>query len=409
VIDSRSVPAPLRSIALRTDRVRALLGLSIPDQRIAELLKSIELEVVAATAGSLQVTIPSFRFDLEREVDLIEEVARLHGLDQITPVPSAAAPNPNASDKPVREMSALRNWCIHLELQEAVTYSLISEALLDLFDRGDAASRIALPRPVTVDQAILRTRLTPQIVETLGRNRARQISQAAIFEIGTVYHRDATEQYRETRHLAAGLMGRPSAGGVLNRKPPTREEMFGAIKGLWEQVAASSRLTGWKLDPAAVPFLEPGYSFSISIGGNAAGWLGLILPGILKEWRLNDPIGVVEINASLVAHHTAERITYKPVPAFPSVSRDVALVADQNLRHEDLVAAMKKAGPAELESIELFDIFTGASLGTGKRSLAYSLTYRSASRTLTDDEVNGYHDEVKGALKRTLNVEIREN
>lgn len=409
VIDIQREPAPLRKISLRTEKVRSLLGLQIPDQRIAEVLASIELHVSAAQNGVIEATIPGFRFDLEREVDLIEEVARLYGLDQITPVPSAAAPNPNANDSAVREVASLRNLCIHLGLQETVTYSLVSEELMNLFDRGDAASRIALPRPVTTDQAILRTRLTPQIVETLGRNRARQISQAAIFEIGTVYHRDAATHYRETRHLAAGLMGRPASGGVLNRKAPSREEMFSAIKGLWEQIAAQHRASGWKLAPAPVPFLEPGYSFTISIGENTIGWIGLIAPAIRKEWRLSEPVAVFEINAAPVAHHAAERISYKPVPAFPSVSRDVALVADQSLRHEELVAAMKQAGPAELESIELFDIFTGASLGAGKRSLAYSLTYRSASRTLTDDEVNGYHNEVKGALRRNLNVEIREN
>ena len=410
VIDVRGEPAPAREIALRPDRVRALLGTGISTERIVEVLRSIELVVSDPSDSSdVLVKIPSFRFDLEREVDLIEEVARLHGLDQIAPVPSAAAPNPKADDTPVRQVSGLREECIHLGLQETVTYSLVSEALMNLFDANDASSRIALPRPVTTDQAILRTRLTPQLVETLGRNRARQITQASIFEVGTVYHQDGVGKYHETRRLGIGLMGRPQSGAMLQRKTPTREEMFGWIKGLWERIAEHQRVREWSIEPDALPFMEPGYGFKISIHGQPAGWLGLIAPAIRKEWRLTDPVAVLEVNVSPVAHHAPERISYQPVPNYPSVSRDVALVADASIRHEDLIAAMKKAGPPELENIHLFDIFSGASVGAGKRSLAYSLTYRSAQRTLTDDEVNVYHEAVKRELKQGLNIEIRES
>lgn len=411
VIDLHREPAPPRIISLRLDRVRSLLGTNVSNERIIEVLRAIELEVsepVDSADPRVSVTVPSFRFDLEREVDLIEEVARLHGLDQITPVPSAAAPNPSADDTPVRQMSALRKQCIHLGLQETVTYSLVSEALLNLFDPSDADRRIALPRPVTADQAILRTSLTPQLIETLGRNRARQIAQASIFEIGTAYHQDAEARYTETRRLGIGLMGRPQHGDLLQRKPPAREEMFGWIKGLWENLAAHQRLGTWSLEPAALPFLEPGYGFTLRIDGLTAGWLGLIAPALRKEWRISDPVAVLEVDAAQLAHRVAPRIVYQPVPVYPSVSRDVALVADAAIRHDDLVAAMKKAGPPELETIQLFDIFTGPSVGEGKRSLAYSLTYRAGGRTLTDDEVNVYHEHVKRELKQTLKVDIRE-
>lgn len=410
VLDVHGEAAPAREITLRPDRVRQLLGTGISTERIVEVLRSIELEVPDVSGQSdLRVKIPGFRFDLEREVDLIEEVARLHGLDQIEPVASAAAPHPTADDAPVRRVSALREHCIHLGLQEAVTYSLVSESLMNLFDPGDAGQRIVLPRPVTTDQAILRTSLTPQLVETLGRNRARQIAQASLFEIGAVYHRDDANHYREARHLGIGLMGRPQSGDLLQRKPPSREEMVGWIKGLWERIASHQRVGHWSIVPDARPFFEPGYGFALTIDGQPAGWMGLIAPAIRKEWRLNDPVGVLEVDVAPVAHHTPARIAYQAVPTFPSVSRDVALVADVSIRHEDLVAAMRKAGPPELESIQLFDIFTGASLGAGKRSLAYALTYRSSSRTLTDDEVNVYHEQVKRELKTSLAVDIRES
>lgn len=408
LIDIRTVTHPPHAIRVRFDRVRSLLGTDISDDRIVEVLSSIELTVSHRESDSATFAIPSFRFDLEREVDLIEEVARLHGLDNIIPVASAAAPNPLANDTTVRQVSALRNHLIHLGLQETVTYSLVSEELLNLFDRGDAESRIALPRPVTTDQAILRTHLTPQLLETLGRNRARQITQAAVFEIGTAYHRGEGDIYGETRRFGVGLMGRPLAGGVVTRKAPSRDDMFGWIKGVWERVAAFHRITDWSLIPEAVPYLEAGYGFRLHIDGKPAGRMGLITPAIRKEWRITDPVGVLEVDIAPVAWRTQPRIAYKPVPNFPSVSRDIALVASTGLAHDVIVAAIKKFGPPELELVELFDIFTGESVGKDKRSLAYSLTYRSDARTLTDEVVNGYHENIKSAIKQELKVEIRE-
>lgn len=409
VVDVRSPAADARRITLRFDRVRSLLGTDVDEARILSLLRSIELETGTPADGATDVTIPSFRFDLEREVDLIEEIARLHGLDRIPPVPSAAAPNPQADDTPVRQVSALRDFMNHLGLDEIVTYSLVPETLMNLFDPGDQDKRIVLPRPVTTDQAILRTQLTPQIVETLGRNRARQIDRASVFEIARVYERDRAENYTETRRLGVGLMGRPQTGGLLQRKTPSREEMFGWIKGIWERIAGQYRIGQWSMAPASLTFLESGYGYALSIDGKIAGWIGLVAPTIRKEWRLTDPVAVLEVDVAPVAHRPSPRISYQAVPSYPGVSRDVAMVADISLRHEDIVSAIKKFGPPELENIELFDIFTGAAVGKNKKSVAYSLTYRSSSRTLTDEEVNGYHNNVKSALKQKLNVEIRES
>lgn len=411
VVDVRVPPVPLREIDLRLDRVRSLLGAEVEDARILEVLQSIELKTGTPSGGRVRVTIPHFRFDLEREVDLIEEVARLHGLDQIPPAPSSCPPIHGADDTPVQQVEQVRALLIHLGLQEIVTYSLVPEAQMNLFDPADADQRIVLPRPVTADQAVLRTRLTPQLVETLGRNRARQVHQAALFEIGKVFHqriREGKSSRQESLHLGVGLMGRPQTGAMLLRQPPTPEEMFRWVKGVWERVAEAHRLEDWKLEPSSLPFFEKGFGCDLVLHGQPAGWLGLVSAAIRREWRLNDPVGILEVMASPVAHRAPARVQYQAVPAYPSVSRDVALVADATLHHETIVAAIRKAAPPELEQVQLFDIFSGGALEKGRRSLAYALTYRSSARTLTDDEVNGYHNSVKEVLKRELNVEIRE-
>jgi phenylalanyl-tRNA synthetase beta chain len=411
-VDVAAPATPPRTVTLRGDRARSLLGIDLDDRAMADLLRAIELDVASAPDHTLAVTIPSFRFDLEREVDLIEEIARLHGLDNIAPVPSLAPP-PADENRTVREVSALRERLIALGLQEIITYSLVSEPLMNLFNPADAPARIALPRPVTTDQALLRTALLPQMVETLGRNRARQVTRAALFEIGTVYHlapAGTDHPYRETRRLAIGLMGRPAAGGILDRKPPTREDMFAWCKGLWERIAAAYRLGDTaRLEPSDQPPFEPGYGFTLLIDGQPAGTLGLAAPAIRKEWRLHDPVGLLELDVAPLAHRPATTPVYHPVPTFPAVVRDVALVADAALPHARITDAMRRAAPPELEQIDLFDIFMGDAIGPGRRSLAYALTYRSPARTLTDDEVNGYHDKVKQTLKQELGVEIRES
>jgi phenylalanyl-tRNA synthetase beta chain len=392
--------------ACRFDRVCSVLGADIPGERIAEVFTRLEIPVHSQDASSCVVAPPSFRADLESEIDLIEEVARIHGLDRIPEAPPRALIDPAASDRRMQSVQALRRNLIGLGLQEIQNYSLVTEGLLELFEPGGAARRVVLPNPISADQSVLRTSLIPQMVETLGRNRAHQIESACLFEAGRVYTKGGDGKPCEEERLAVGLMGR---SGEQTRRPVDAGEMFLWIKGVWERLAEAQQISGWEISLSDAPWWQKGCGLSLALKGRTLGGLGIIKPEIRREWRLVDPVAVLDVAVEPLVRDALRTGTYAAIPSFPCIVRDVALVVDAAVKNEDILRVIRRAAPPELERADLFDIFTGASLGAGRKSLAYSLTYRSAMRTLTDEEANAYHDCVKNELKRELAAEVRES
>jgi phenylalanyl-tRNA synthetase beta chain len=342
-------------------------------------------------------------------VDLAEEFARLHGLDRI-PLPESprAQRVPGADDRPAQAAFACRQQLAGLGLREIMNYSLVSERLLNLFDPGDAPRRVALSNPISAEQTILRTALLPQLVETLGRNRARQIGEAALFEMGRVFFRGPDGTPAEDERLAVGLLGPAGRTGLDRRRPASAEEAFLWIKGLWEALAGALGLPGAAVRRGVHPALDPETAAELVAGGAAVGIIGLVRPDLALEWRLADPVAVLEARLAPLLQGFGARRACAAVPVYPCVVRDIALIVDQRVTHADVLAAVRRGAPPELERAELFDVFTGPSIGAGRKSLAYSLTFRSAERTLTDDEANRYNEKVKGVLKQELQAEIRE-
>jgi phenylalanyl-tRNA synthetase beta chain len=402
-----AAPQP-STIICRFDFVRDVTGVSASDAEIRGVFERLQLGVADRAAGSIAVTVPLFRRDLEREIDLVEEFARIHGLDKIpTPAPRAVMDS-GSGNLEIRARRRLRDALAGLGLSEILNYSLVSEPLLDLFDTHDHPRRVAIPRPLSADQSVLRPSLIPQLVETLGRNRSRQTEEGALYEIGRVFQRDAQGQVVESEHLAIGLMGPVGRHDFAKRKAVEPAEAFQWLKGMVEQLCTALRITGWKTHAANVPYAEAGSSVELLVDGKPAGTLAIVARRIRKEWRLFDAVAVAELSVPALLAHALDLRGYRDLPAHPSVARDVAMIVPDAVRHEDIVACIKKAAPRELENIALFDIFTGAAIGAGRRSVAYSLTYRAADRTLTDEEANGFHEKVKTALRAELSAELRE-
>ena len=408
VIDAFPRPRAAGKVACRIDRMRTLLGLDVSGEQAARVLQSLELPVVQADAELITVDVPSFRVDLEQDVDLVEEFARIHGLDKIPAPPPRAEVVPGADDRPVQAVAACRACLVGLGLREVMNYSLVSEQLLDQFDAADAARRLVLPNPVSADQGILRTHLAPQMVETLGRNLARQISEAGLFEMGRVYFIDAEGRPAEENRVAVGLMGPVGRTGPERHRALDEEEMFLWVKGIWESLAKALNVGAWSQGETSCAYMEAGRAASILVGGEAAGVVGLVRGDLRRAWRMAGPVGILELRLAPILAGVFARKPFAPLAQFPSISRDAALIVAQNVRHEQIMEVVRRVAPKELERIELFDIFSGAGIAAGKKSLAYSFTYRSLTRTLTDDEANGFHESVKDALKRELGVDIRE-
>ena len=404
VIDSAPTAAPLRQVSLRWSVLRDLTGVNADAGDALRIFASLGLGVVSHDEQGALLAIPTFRGDLEREVDLVEEFIRIHGLDQI-PVPAPAARIvPGATDGVYAGHRALREALTGLGLTQAMHYSLTAPKLLDLVDSGAAAQRIVLPNPISADQSVLRTSLLPQMVETLGRNKSRQNHDVALFELGRVFLAGSGGNVEETR-LAIGLMGAVGREPLNRRKSPAAGEVFGWAKGIVESLIVRGQPV-LSFRSAAFPCFEAGQSAEILAGDRVIGRMGLLKAAIRQEWRMQDPVALVEIDpAPFVAAAAAPPVVVS-VPSFPSTSRDAALIVTAGVRHDDILAVVAKNRPALLESVELFDVFEGAPVPEGKRSMAYSFVYRATDRTLTDEEANAVHEEMKKQLREGVPAEI---
>jgi phenylalanyl-tRNA synthetase beta chain len=408
VVDVYPKPRTEPKIGCRFDRVRSLMGLDVPSSQIVDILESLGLPVTDKSDQACTVQAPTFRVDLEAEVDLIEEVARIHGLDKLPAPAPRAEVVPGADDRPVRAEMSCRNNLVGLGLREVMNYGFVADKLLDLFNPLDADRRVALPNPVSLEEGALRNALTPQMLDTLGRNFAHQLAEAALFELGRVFFLTPDGRPGEESRLAIGLMGPVGRTGLDRHRPVQPEEMFLWVKGIWEQLARAQGILRWELIETMRPHLEDGRAAALIVGGQDIGVLGLVKAGIRREWRITGPVAVLEVRTAPLLEHVFDGKALAPLAQYPAVARDAALIVGEGVKHEDVLKIVRKAAPKELERVELFDIFSGGGIGAGRKSLAYSFTYRSLTRTLTDEDANRYHEQVKDALKKELGVEVRE-
>ena len=405
VIDVCSELPARPAITCRFAKVRDLIGVDIANDAITSIFEGLELGVTDVTSESCVVNVPSWRFDLEREVDLIEEIARIHGLDQIPAPAPRGVIVPDADNPEDTARRELRERLAGFGLNEAMHYSFVATQQMDRFDSGDTDQRIVLPNPISTDHAVLRTSLVPQLCEALGRNRARQIQAASLFELGRVFIKDEDGSYLEQTRLAIGLMGEAGneSGGGLEP-----EAMFLQLKGLFEQLTDAVSCTPPRYTDGERPWLESGSALEITIRGRTAGVMGILKASIADEWRIADAVGVLEIDADALLSGFYSKKSYSTVPIYPSVSRDVAMLVDESIRHENVIKVMRNKAPAELTGIRLFDIYRSKSIGSQRKSMAYTLVYQSPDRTLTDEEVNQMHDKVKARLVKELSADVRE-
>ncbi len=415
-----AVPQPVR---LRTNRVRSVLGCDVSDAEIDDILRILNFTIEPGDKdGERRVTVPSFRMDVSIEEDLIEEIARLHGLDKIPAAAPFARLIPDAVDQPVRDALRCRNLLSGMGLQEIVNYSFVSHKFLDLFlPEETAGKRLVIPHPVSAEHAVMRPSLIPQMMETLGRNLSRQVMESSLFESGRVFRIAGDGGWDEADRLTIGLMGPVGRPPLDKQRPVEAQEIFLWLKGivenllLWQRVVPPQKLERAGLTPVldqqalSHPCFEPGQAVSLCLDGRHLGVMGIISRNIAAHWRCHTPIAVAEMDVTPLLPPESQRAPQlKPAPAFPAVRRDLAMILEQDLSHERILAVIAENAPPELTSVRPFDIFTGRGIGPGLKSLAYAFTYRADDRTLTDEEVNRMHQAICESVRKRLPVTMRE-
>ncbi|OVE75974.1 phenylalanine--tRNA ligase subunit beta [bacterium E08(2017)] len=394
-------------VSLRFQRARDLIGVDISDDEMVSILKSLGLSVVEQNAEACDVEVPTFRHDLDIEADIIEEVARMHGLDALpVNVPSAVVV-PDADDSATKAVEACREAMTALGCSEIMNYSFLSVGLLDIFGEDDD-DRVMLPNPVSEDYSVLRNSLIPHMGQALGSNLAHQVENTRLFEIGRVFMKTKYGDIAEAERLCVGLMGNVGASGMLGgQAAPSDEDIFLWAKGIIEQLCSVLKSGELTFSDCSAGMYEEGCAVTVEIDGEACGAMGLLSKKIRGEWRMTGPVAVAEMSVEQLVKNVFSKPVLEPVPSYPSITRDMALLVPQGVTHEQVMEVVEKSAPPELTDVSLFDIYTGKGIGDGKRSLAYSLVYRSLKRTLTDEDANSYHEKIKSALKKKLNVEIR--
>jgi phenylalanyl-tRNA synthetase beta chain len=396
-------------VTLRFKRVNDVIGVELTQEEMLTLLTSLGLQVVSKQADTALFKIPSWRLDLTLEADLIEEIARLHGLDSIPDRMPRSTAISSQDDRPFYVRANCRQTLLSMGFSEGMHYSFLAAQELDMFDKRNAKGRAVLPNPVSADYGVLRDSLLPQLVASLGRNAARQVEKAGLFEMGRVFFLDEAGQPKEEERVSLGLMGPFGRSAIDSRRVVSNEEALLWLKGAIENLVAA--LHAGKLDfaPVTHPGMDAGYALEISLNKSVIGVMGAVSSTLRHQWRMTTAMVVAELKLAPLLVGTPTGGAIKPIPQFPAVHRDIAFVATAALSHADVLTTIRKAGPAELTAISLFDIFQSKEMAKeGKRSLAYSLEFRSPDKTLTDEVVNVAFNKIIAALKSELKVEVRE-
>ena len=413
-VDSRNTPLNA-DVTLDFGRARKLIGIDIGNDAMVYILKSIGLEPRGnvshyAAAKSVSFAIPSWRWDLELEADLVEEIARLYGLDNIPDaMPSAPSVSP-LSDAQFRAKAKVRETCLALGFSEAMHYSFLSAKELDEFDAREETkrTRLAIPDPVSAEYGVMRDSLLPQMYGSLGRNASRQLDSALLFEIGKVFSSVAPKTPAgakpvpcEKERLSLGFLGPVGREALRRRLPLGEEEAVLWMKGAVEELLARTHAGKVEFEPAEHPAFANGAALTVKLNGRAIGVLGAVSARLRHPFRLTTQMALCELDLKPLLKNVSQTGRVSPAPQFPSVRRDIALNVGDGVSHADIVGVIRANGGRELVKVELFDVF--------KSSRAYSLEFRSGERTLTDEEVGTAFRRIVDALKSTAGIEVRES
>jgi len=387
-------PRPFKppKIMVRCERVNKILGTSVTRDDMLDIMKRLGIEVLQEETRAFTVIPPSYRRDLEREIDVVEEVARFHGYDRIPVTIPKIHISGEGTDKRHEYISSVKNVLMVEGFTEAVNYSFMNYEALDMisFASDDPRRRIlTLRNPLNREESCLRTTLVPSLIQNLVFNVSTGSRDIRLFEISRVYMNKGKPLPDEEHHLGV-LYFKEKGPSLWKEETPD----FFLVKGVLESLMRGLRIHGCTFEPSTEPFLYPGKSCDIRVSGVRIGFLGLLHPLIVENLNLKvsrTDIVLSEINLDLLFNFVPETARYTPLPKYPGIERDIALIVDESLPAFTLMSEIR-AYPSELiEDVALFDFYKGKNIPEGKKSLAFTVRYRAKERTLTDSEIEELH------------------
>jgi phenylalanyl-tRNA synthetase beta chain len=385
----------METLAFRPDKINAFLGTDIPTNEMVKIFDALEIKT---DLDKMTVTPPSFRPDLEGEADIAEEVARFYGYDKI---PVTLLSGEATCGKKTERQKAQDVICEALTAQgmfEIYTYTFTSPSIFDKLNipaDSDLRNVVKITNPLGEDTSVMRTTTIASMLEILARNYNYRNASARLFEIGKVFIPTAPDKLpNEPVKITMGMYG--------------DNVDFYDIKGICESMLAKLNVNGVKYEAVTDnPTFHPGRCAKISAGGKTLGVIGEIHPSVGRKYGIETPVYIGELDFENVFLNSKNDIKFKELPKYPAVTRDIAMLVDKTVPVAQIEEIIRKASGKTLESITLFDVYEGAQIPEGKKSVAYSAVYRASDRSLTGEEVQKVFDKVVKNLEYQLGAQLR--
>ena len=406
---------PAREVTLRASQVSALLGTGVPAEETRRILEALGFKVLAEKDGEVRYRVPTWRVDVERAEDLIEEVARIRGYDRIPVTLPASAARLSSTPPEVEVERRVRAAVAGAGLDEVVNYSFVSPKELPwttprpLAEHGQPVRAIQLVNPLSVEQSVMRTGLAQSLLENLARNLRHQVDRVRLYELGRHYGQaenggiGTAPVAKESLEVAGVLWGRRHPRGWTEKDAPA--DFFDA-KGVVEKILSALRIDA-VFEPAEFAPFHPRATAKVSAGGQLLGYVGELHPRTAKVLGLPSGVFLFGLDIAALVKAAALVPAYAGLSKFPAVLRDLAVVVPAELRNEEVRQVILDVGAPLVEEASVFDVYTGKPIPEGKKNLAYALSYRAKDRTLTDVEVNQAHAKIVEEVNRRLGAILR--
>lgn len=383
-------------VKVRKDRINKVLGIDLSQTDMCEIFKRLEMEIVSEGDGYMNIKPPTVRQDLPEEVDFIEEVARIYGYDRL-PV---TLPRSNTEFKKTRKQQLrdlTKDTLVAMGVSEVQTYSFVSPKSIEnigIPKDSNKANVIRLINPLGEENSVMRTSLTPNMLEVLGRNYSRNNLKVRAFELGNTFLSVKGGGSDESDSLVVSCYG--------------ENESFFTLKGIIEELLGMLGIYSAEYIPDDKTALyHPGRCAIIMKDGKEIGMIGEVHPDVAEIYGLSSRVYSSELNFELIVKIADTEKGYTPLPKYPSTSRDIALIVDEDVTVGEIEKIISENGGKILEDVKLFDVYRGKQVDEGKKSVAFALTYRSDDGTLTDQEVSKVHDLILSRLEDKINAVLR--
>ncbi|PJC46441.1 MAG: phenylalanine--tRNA ligase subunit beta [Candidatus Omnitrophica bacterium CG_4_9_14_0_2_um_filter_43_12] len=395
IIDIGKKSITQANVLVNFQKVNDVLGTNVPTKEISRILKALGLKSGKTSKAGAVFTIPSWRRDLKKEEDLIEEIIRIYGYDKICTDSVFIPMQPDLA-------RIISDTLVSFGLNEAITYSLVDKVLDDIFQPAPLVAAIKIKNPLSSDFAVLRRNIIAGILNAAKWNLNRNINDIKLFEIGPVYHSEKLDR-QEENHIVICLSGTRRDNWQDGVNPVD----FYYLKGITDSLFKKLGVSNYDIKPGQSGIFQAEQSAEIMIKGEPAGFLGKVEKGLLKKIDIDKDCFVCQINMDILVKHVELKKRFTALPKFPVVYRDISTLAKIETPLGDIVNMIKETAGDIIKEIKLFDVYKGEQIPKGHRSLIFRLTYQSFDKTLTDKEVEIIHSGIISALKEQLGVGTR--